>query len=123
MQLTLLTTLFAAAATAAPALEARQGVPRVRATFYDGGGCAQVNFPWREDFVFTQDHPIGQCIDLTFGPFGSTYFNESSLTRSLRFYNLPCSADEESGNHFDIGPSNGATPGCFAQAIRSYKVL
>lgn len=41
----------------------------------------------------------------------------------VRFYELPCSADEESGRHFDLKPENGATPGCIAQGIQSFKVL
>ncbi|KAF1844492.1 uncharacterized protein K460DRAFT_365456 [Cucurbitaria berberidis CBS 394.84] len=101
-------------------LEARQGAPRIRATFYNNGGCQE---PWAEDTVFLQDVPVGVCQDVTVGPFQSTFFNESSLTRTLRFYALPCSADEESGNHFDIAPRDPKVPGCIAQAIRSYKVL
>ncbi|CAO2648675.1 Nn.00g079420.m01.CDS01 [Neocucurbitaria sp. VM-36] len=105
--------------TATP-LDARQEIPHIRATFYNNGGCQE---PWAEDTVFTQDVPVGVCQDVTVGPFQSTFFNESSLTRTLRFYTLPCCADEESGQHFDIGPNDPKVPGCIAQGIRSYKVL
>lgn len=53
----------------------------------------------------------------------SEMMNQANVVDVVRFYDLPCSADEESGNHFDIAPGDGATPGCRAQAIRSYKVL
>ncbi|KAF2032168.1 hypothetical protein EK21DRAFT_110115 [Setomelanomma holmii] len=124
MQLTFttLSALLAAAMTVgASPLEARQDVPRVRATFYNNGGCGPPE-TWAEDTVFVQDTP-GVCHDLTVGPFQSTYFNESSVTRTLRFYNAKC-ADRfgSSVNHIDITPGN-PTPGCKAQAILSWETL
>jgi hypothetical protein len=84
MQLTTITALLAAALTVgASPLEARQGVPRVRATFWNNGGCGPPE-DWAEDTVFVQD-AVGVCHDLTVGPFQSTYFNESSLTRTSEF--------------------------------------
>ncbi|KAF2823543.1 hypothetical protein CC86DRAFT_372481 [Ophiobolus disseminans] len=86
MQLTLTTLsafLAAAMAVGASPLETRQGTPRIRATFYNNGGtCGPDN--WREDFVF-QQYPVGDCHDLDVGPFQSTYFNESSITRTRKF--------------------------------------
>jgi hypothetical protein len=82
MQLTFttLSALLAAAVTVgASPLEVRQGVPRVRATFYNNGGFCGPPEQWKEDTVFVQDAP-GVCHDLTVGPFQATYFNESSIT-------------------------------------------
>jgi hypothetical protein len=82
MQLTTITALLAAALTVgASPLEARQGVPRVRATFYNNGGYCGPPEQWKEDTVFVQD-AVGVCHDLDVGPFQATYFNESSLTRT-----------------------------------------
>jgi hypothetical protein len=84
MQLTTITALLATALTVgASPLETRQGVPRVRATFYNNGGFCGPPEQWRDDFVFVQD-AVGVCHDLTFGPFQSTYFNESSLTQTSK---------------------------------------
>jgi hypothetical protein len=81
MQLTAITALLAAALTVgASPLEARQGVPRIRATFFNNGGCSPPE-SWAEDTVFVQD-AVGICHDLTVGPFQATFINESSLTRT-----------------------------------------
>jgi hypothetical protein len=86
MLLTTLTALLATSLTiSASPLTARQGVPRVRATFYNNGGYCGPPEQWRDDFVFVQD-AVGVCHDLPFAkPFPATYFNESSLTRTCEF--------------------------------------
>jgi hypothetical protein len=82
MQLTTIAAFLAAALTVgASPLEARQGVPRVRATFYNNGGYCGPPEQWKEDTVFVQD-AVGVCHDVTVGPFQATYFNESSVTRT-----------------------------------------
>jgi hypothetical protein len=85
MQLTTITALLTAALTvSASPLEARQGVPRVRATFYNNGGFCGPPEQWKDDFVFVQD-AVGVCHDVPFpAPFQATYFNESSLTRTSK---------------------------------------
>ena len=86
MQLTLttLSALLAAALTVgASPLEARQGVPRVRATFYNNGGFCGPPEQWKDDTVFVQD-AVGVCHDVIIGPFQATYFNESSITRTRK---------------------------------------
>jgi hypothetical protein len=85
MQLTTITAILAAALTVgASPLEARQGVPRVRATFYNNGGYCGPPEQWKEDTVFVQD-AVGVCHDLDVGPFQATYFNESSVTRTRKW--------------------------------------
>jgi hypothetical protein len=84
MQLTTITALLAAALTVgASPLEARQGVPRVRATFYNNGGYCGPPEQWKEDTVFVQD-TVGVCHNLDVGPFQATYFNESSVTHTRK---------------------------------------
>ncbi|KAF2851892.1 hypothetical protein T440DRAFT_516868 [Plenodomus tracheiphilus IPT5] len=107
-------------AIATPLLPTRQETPRIYARFYSGGGCQE---PWREDTVFLATVPVGVCQDVTVGPFGSTIFQGNLLDRTLRFYERPCEAEEQSGRYFDVGPGSGVDPGCFAQAIGSYVVL
>lgn len=83
MQLTLttLSALLAAALTVgASPLEARQGAPRVRATFYNNGGQCGPPEQWKEDTVFLQE--VVGCQEVTVGPFQATFFNESSVTRT-----------------------------------------
>jgi hypothetical protein len=85
MQLTTITAILAAALTVgASPLEARQGVPRVRATFYNNGGYCGPPEQWKEDTVFVQD-AVGVCHDLDVGPFQATFFNESSVTRTRKW--------------------------------------
>jgi hypothetical protein len=92
MQLTTLAALVASlamTASAAPAsdLEARQGTPRVRATFYRDNRCGEDGSPWGDDFVFVQSATTGlaSCQDLPPSiNFPSTFFNESSVTRTRR---------------------------------------
>ncbi|KAH8723987.1 hypothetical protein GQ44DRAFT_760700 [Phaeosphaeriaceae sp. PMI808] len=124
MQLTTITSLFAVVlAVGASPLEARQGVPRVRATFYNNGGFCGPPEQWKEDTVFVQA-AVGVCQDVTVGPFQATFFNESSVTRTLRFYNQKCAKRFGSSvNHIDVGPVNGPTPGCLTQAILSWETV
>ena len=95
MQLTALTALLATVAltaTAAPSsdLEARQGTPRVRATFYRDTQCGRDGSPWADDYVFTQSTVTGLagCQDLpaspTYQQSNSVYFNETSVTRTCK---------------------------------------
>jgi hypothetical protein len=85
MQLTTITAILAAALTVgASPLEARQGVPRVGATFYNNGGYCGPPEQWKEDTVFVQD-AVGVCHDLDVGPFQATFFNESSVTRTRKW--------------------------------------
>ncbi|KAF1935608.1 hypothetical protein EJ02DRAFT_388897 [Clathrospora elynae] len=131
----LTTALFATAALTVSAtpttLSARQGAPRVRATFFNKNSCGANDHQahWAEDTVFLQNTVLGLpgCQNLDVGPFAATYFNESSIsiTRTLRFYNLPCAqlSTIESGNHIDIKSTDGPTPGCRTLAIRSAVTL
>lgn len=66
-------------ASATPVLDARQETPRIYARFFGGGGCQE---PWLEDTVFLQTVPVGECQDVTVGPFGSTNFAQNLLTRT-----------------------------------------
>jgi hypothetical protein len=96
MQFTTLTALLATVAmtaTAAPSssnLEARQGAPRVRATFYYDSRCGQDGRPYADDYVFLQSATTGLagCQDLpassTFENANSVYFNETSVTRTSK---------------------------------------
>ncbi|EUC46784.1 hypothetical protein COCMIDRAFT_35649 [Bipolaris oryzae ATCC 44560] len=130
MQFTTLTALLATAlAVSATPLQQdvtkRQdgGVPRVYARFYNDGGCGPS--PWAEDTVFIQSETVGLagCQDLTVGPFASTYFDTNNFSRTVRFFNLPCSqlTSTTSGNFVDIKP--GQQPGCQNLAIRSWITL
>ncbi|KAI8933073.1 hypothetical protein NX059_009718 [Plenodomus lindquistii] len=108
-------------ATAAPTLTPRQETPRIYARYFAGGACEE---PWREDTVFLSTTPVGECQNVRDGgPYGSTQFQGNLLDRTLRFYERACGADEEGGAYFEVGPGSGVDPGCFAQGIRSYKVL
>jgi hypothetical protein len=95
MQFTTITALLATVvmtATAAPSadIEARQGVPRVRATFYRDTQCGRDGSPWADDFVFVQSAVTGLagCQDLpaspTYEQSNSVYFNETSVTRTRK---------------------------------------
>jgi hypothetical protein len=90
MQFTTLTAFIASlalTATAAPAeLSTRQGTPRVRATFFNDGGCGGA---WADDFVFVQNSATGLtgCQNVPFPrTFPSTYFNESLTTKTCEFF-------------------------------------
>jgi hypothetical protein len=92
MQFTTITALLATVAmtTAAPSadLEARQGLPRVRATFYRDTQCGRDGSPYADDYVFLQNSVTGLagCQDLpaapTFESSNSVFFNETSVTRT-----------------------------------------
>ncbi|CAI9628430.1 unnamed protein product [Alternaria burnsii] len=129
MQLTILTSLLATAltvsATPVELQEKRQleGAARVYARFYRDGGCGPS--PWAEDTVFLQSDTVGLagCQDLTVGPFPSTFFDVNNFSRTVRFFNLPCSqlTSTTSGNFVDIKP--GQAPGCQNLAIRSWVTI
>ncbi|KAH6861596.1 hypothetical protein B0T12DRAFT_405048 [Alternaria alternata] len=129
MQLTILTTLLATAltvsATPVELQEKRQleGAARVYARFYRDGGCGPS--PWAEDTVFLQSDTVGLagCQDLTVGPFPSTFFDVNNFSRTVRFFNLPCSqlTSTTSGNFVDIKP--GQAPGCQNLAVRSWVTI
>ncbi|KAI5375905.1 hypothetical protein AA0117_g2518 [Alternaria alternata] len=129
MQLTILTTLLATAltvsATPIELQEKRQleGAARVYARFYRDGGCGPS--PWAEDTVFLQSDTVGLagCQDLTVGPFPSTFFDVNNFSRTVRFFNLPCSqlTSTTSGNFVDTKP--GQAPGCQNLAIRSWVTI
>ncbi|KAI4672207.1 uncharacterized protein J4E88_004711 [Alternaria novae-zelandiae] len=132
MQLTVLASLLASVAmtaSAAPStgIEARQGVPRVRATFYRDQECGRDGRPYADDFVPLQNTTAtGLSTCMNFPPsfnYPSTFFNETMLTRTLRFYDLPCEqlADVGSGHHIDIAP--GFTAGCLNLTLKSYVTL
>ncbi|KAI4635217.1 uncharacterized protein J4E87_000167 [Alternaria ethzedia] len=129
MQLTTLITLFATAiavsATPVELEEKRQleGAPRVYARFFRDNGCGPT--PWAEDTVFLQSETVGLagCQDLTVGPFASTSFDINNFSRTVRFFNLPCSqlTSTTSGNFVDIAP--GQAPSCKNLAIRSWVTI
>ncbi|KAL1799094.1 hypothetical protein ACET3X_003131 [Alternaria dauci] len=120
---------MAVTATAAPANsnEARQEIPHVRATFYRDTGCGRDGSPWGDDYVPLQNTTaigLSTCMNLppSFN-FPSTYFNETgSLTRTIRFYDLPCSqlTTVDSGHHIDITPGS---VGCQTLTLKSYVTL
>ncbi|USP72998.1 hypothetical protein yc1106_00272 [Curvularia clavata] len=96
------------------------GVPRVYARFYNDGGCGPS--PYAEDTVFIQSETVGLagCQNLDVGPFVSTFFDTNNFSRTVRFFNLPCSqlTSTTSGNWIEIKP--GQAPGCQNLAIRSW---
>ncbi|KAH6882385.1 hypothetical protein BKA58DRAFT_416368 [Alternaria rosae] len=126
MHLTTIITLFATAiavsATPVELEEKRQleGAPRVYARFFRDNGCGPT--PWAEDTVFLQSETVGLagCQDLDVGPFASTSFDINNFSRTVRFFNLPCSqlTSVTSGNFVDIAP--GQAPSCQNLAIRSW---
>jgi hypothetical protein len=84
MQLiTIAAILATAVSVGATPIEARQGTPRVRATFFNNGPTCGPPGDWREDFVFTETVPIGACQNIPIPQtFQATYFNESSIDRT-----------------------------------------
>lgn len=83
--LTIATFLATALSVGATALEARQGTPRVRATFFNNGPICGPPGDWREDFVFTETVPVGACQNIPISQtFQATYFNESSIDHTCK---------------------------------------
>lgn len=75
-----LTALTTSATPVAPRAE----IGHIRATFYNqDGGC---HGPWVEDFAFVENVPFDTCIDMDVGPFASTWFNESSITKPCKLF-------------------------------------
>ncbi|KAH7406105.1 hypothetical protein DE146DRAFT_734854 [Phaeosphaeria sp. MPI-PUGE-AT-0046c] len=108
MQLTAITTLLAAAVAvvASPTnLEERQS-GGIRATFYNNAN-RQCSPPesWVEDTHFAQN-PVGVCADLGITtPFIETFFNESTTTRTLRFFDRTCANRNQPGTQsIDVAP-------------------
>ncbi|OAL44847.1 hypothetical protein IQ07DRAFT_636096 [Pyrenochaeta sp. DS3sAY3a] len=108
-------------ATASPVeVEARQPAPpSIRGTFYLDTGCNAS--PPQGQFTFVQP-AIGQCVNATVGPFVGTFFDQRTLTRTVRFQNQPCGFQGVI-NFIEIGPNTPDIPGCRNQAIRSYLTL
>ncbi|RYN34392.1 hypothetical protein AA0115_g2939 [Alternaria tenuissima] len=132
MQFATLATFLASmalTATAAPAnsIEVRQEIPHVRATFYRDTGCGRDGSSYGDDYDPLQNTTatgLSTCMNLPSSfNFPSTHFNETgSLTRTIRFYDLPCSqlTTVDSGHHIDITPGS---VGCQTLTLKSYVTL
>ncbi|KAF7680496.1 hypothetical protein GT037_002147 [Alternaria burnsii] len=117
---------MALTATAAPvnSIKVRQEIPHV---LYRDTGCGRDGSSYGDDYDPLQNTTatgLSTCMNLppSFS-FASTYFNETgSLTRTIRFYDLPCSelTTIDSGYHIDITPGS---VGCQTLTLKSYVTL
>ncbi|KAH6882384.1 hypothetical protein BKA58DRAFT_416367 [Alternaria rosae] len=127
MQFTALVALFAAAASAAPGtISSRQTADgSVRARFYDETSCGGNGVGVaKAELILTPSATEGKagCVDLTIGPYRATFFDQSTLKKTIRVFNVACSEVGENldqGNWIDIGPGN-TNLGCKTLTVRSY---